>query len=366
MNLNKEFEQIALMPRAFLDSLGVGISLVDAQTGYIQFVNRECRRILGYAEEELTSGHVTFLDVTHPDDREQNAAEHRRLVAGDISQYWLDKRYLRRDGNVVWAHVIVSPIKDSGGNVRWFCCAVEDITATKIMEQQLAAAQKVSGLVTWNFAVATNKAVASPGYSALVGSSQPIAPTTLEVFIERVHPEDRAAVLSTIKSALARGADYTHEYRIVQDDGSVRWLRGIATCLFNATGEVTNLIGATIDITDTKLRARRDLAPKAIRDILQHIERQLCQRVSIEELATKYGTSSRTIHRYFKSRGISVGTYIRQARLQLARQMLCSPAPRETVTSIALKCGFNNLGHFAKYYQKEFGELPSETLREKI
>ena len=97
----KELEPIGSMPRVFLDGLGVGISLIDAPTGHIRFANQEYCRILGYSEQELTRGSVSFLELTHPDDRERSDAEHRRLLSGEIPQYRLDKRCLR--GTAIWS-----------------------------------------------------------------------------------------------------------------------------------------------------------------------------------------------------------------------------------------------------------------------
>ena len=123
----RSWSAIGSMPRVFLDGLGVGISLIDAPTGHIRFANKEYCRILGYSEQELTRGSVSFLELTHPDDRERSDAEHRRLLNGEIPQYRLDKRCLRGDGNLVWVHVTVNAIRGSKGEVRWCSAAVEDI-----------------------------------------------------------------------------------------------------------------------------------------------------------------------------------------------------------------------------------------------
>ena len=55
--------------------------------------------------------------------------------------------------------------------------------------------------------------------------------------------------------------------------------------------------------------------------------------------------------------------FVKQIRLKHAREMLLQPSAEATVTSVALDCGFSNLGHFAKDYLASFGELPSETLK---
>lgn len=358
----KELERIGSMPRVFLDGLGVGISLIDATTGHIRFANKQYCRILGYSEQELTRGSVSFLELTHPDDRERSDAEHRRLLSGEIPQYRLDKRCLRGDGNLVWVHVTVNAIRGSKGEVRWCSAAVEDIGATKILEQQLAAAQRVAGLATWNFAVKTNSSETSPSFNALFGVSTSAPGPSLDELIGRVHPDDKADFRTTVRRAVAGRAGYTHEYRIVRQGGEVRWLREIATCVYDAAGDVTNLIGATIDVTDMRTRQGSELAPKPIRDIFRHIETNWNQPLSINELAKRYGVSSRYVFKYFASQKMSLARHIKQLRLRHARQKLSHPKPGTTVTQVATECGFSNLGHFAKDYNLEFGEKPSKTL----
>lgn len=349
------------MPRAFLDGLGIGISLVDARTGHIRFANREYCRILGYSEQALTNGSLTFPELTHPDDRDRSTLEYRRLLDGETSQYRIDQRCRHGNGDPVWVHLTVNALRDSNGELRWCAAAMEDITAIRAPSPPHGVSSQVAGLATWNFAVKTGGADVSPSFHALFGVPASIAPS-LEELLGRVHPDDKADVRSTIARALTRRAGYTHEYRILRQDGEVRWLREIATCLHDATGEVTNLIGATIDITDSKARQTPERAPKPIRDILQYIETNWNQPLSVVELAKRHGVSSRYVFKYFAAQKMSLARYIKQLRLRHARQRLSHPQPGTTVTQVATECGFSNLGHFAKDYNLEFGEKPSETL----
>ncbi|MGJ4943233.1 PAS domain S-box protein [Bradyrhizobium sp. HKCCYLS1011] len=349
----KDLAEIIQMPRLFLDSLGVGIAVVDAEGGRLRFANAEYCRIVGYTLEQLITDRIDFFEFTHPDDRERNRLQHERLLAGEIDQYQLDKRYVRQDGSVVWAHVIVNPIRDGEGRLRWYCAVVEDITATKILEGQLAAAEKLAGLTTFNIVVETDgRSSGSPA------SSVP----SLRDMMRRVHPDDRDALEKVIRRAIVKRAGYTQEYRTIDDSGGFRWVRGMGTCVDSSSEGRTHLVGSTIDITET--RAGRDGdTPEPIRKILGHIERHWNQKISIEQLAAQYGISPRAVYQYFSAHGVSLGEKIKQNRMQHARRMLCNPDPGDTVTSIALKCGFNNSGHFAKEYRKMFGETPSETLR---
>ena len=86
--------------------------------------------------------------------------------------------------------------------------------------------------------------------------------------------------------------------------------------------------------------------------------------IDVEDIAQKFGVSVRSIFRYFRSlRGITPFDFIKTLKLDRARGMLQSADQEDGVMRIALRCGFQGMGHFAREYQKRFGELPSQTLR---
>jgi AraC-like DNA-binding protein len=262
----------------------------------------------------------------------------------------------------MWAHSAFRAIKDSRKRLRWCSAAILDITAAKLLERQLVAAQDVAGLATWNFEVKKNSSETSAGYNALFGVSSASPGPSLNEMLSRVHAEDRATVAFTIRKALSTGTGYTHEYRVLGEQGDVRWLRGLATCLYDGAGEVANLVGATIDITSEKQNRANEI-PQPMRDVLEYISDNWNKRLNVEDIAARHEISSRSIFRFFEARGDTFTGYVRRHRLQRARRMLIEAKPGATVTAIALTCGFSNHGHFAKDYHDEFGELPSDTLR---
>jgi PAS domain S-box-containing protein len=352
----KDIAEIIRMPRVFLDSLGVGISIVDIETGRIRFANAECCRIVGFTFEQLRAGGISFLELTHPDDRESNRLQHERLLAGEIDRYQADKRYLRQDGSVVWGRVIVNPVRDAASSLKWFCAVVEDITATKILESQLAAAEKLAGFSTFNLIVEADD---HPRNSATT------SPPSLRDMLSRVHPEDKDALETAIRRAIAKRTGYTRDYRVIDKDGATHWVRGMGSCVYNPSDGGIHLVGSTIDVTATRLDRDSEM-PEPIRRILEHIETHWQQKTSIEQLAGRYGISPRAVYQYFSDNGVSLGEKIKQNRMQHARRMLCNPEAGDTVTSIALRCGFSSPGHFAGEYRKVYGESPSETLRQAL
>jgi PAS domain S-box-containing protein len=123
--------------RAIFDNAAVGIRLVDvAAGGIIVRANRAFHELLGYEEGELVGRGV--FELTHPDDVPRNRALYDEVVAGRLPRFQLEKRYLRRDGNTVWARLTVSPVRNPGGEVQFVIGLVEDITARREAEERLA------------------------------------------------------------------------------------------------------------------------------------------------------------------------------------------------------------------------------------
>jgi PAS domain S-box-containing protein len=353
--------QIETMSRIFFDGIGVGAALSDIHTTQILFANPAFARLVGYSVEELTSG-MTFLDLTHPEDRERNFRVHSTMTSGTTGHYRIDKRYVRKDGAIVWGRVTGTSISDESGQLRWSTGIIEDITEQELLRQRLTLSEELSGLSAWRWDLKARSVELSPAYNYVLGLFPSASSLSLDEFLDRVHPGDRTLVSDFLKNAL-KGNSYALEYRIVRPDGQIRWLRGMASCILDGAGEATELVGATLDITDLKLRTQGAITDKKLLAMIRFVEENWDKKFKVEELAAKFGISSRKIFRHFASRGTTLMEFVKDIRLQKVRQKLVSPEITTAVTGVSLECGFNNLGHFARDYRKKFGELPSETLR---
>lgn len=94
------------------------------------------------------------------------------------------------------------------------------------------------------------------------------------------------------------------------------------------------------------------------------IEANWDRPLSIEEIAREAGCSVRSLFKSFQQeRGYTPSAFLRRKRLERANDLLLSPHEDVSVATVAIRCGFSNAGHFARYYREQFGVLPSATLR---
>jgi PAS domain S-box-containing protein len=114
--------------RAVYETLQTGIAEVSLD-GRILDTNEAFCRIVGYGREELKA--LDYQRLTHPDDLAADEDAYRRLQAGEIASYRLEKRYLRRDGAAVWVDLSTSLVRDAHGRPRYGLGAVQDITERK-------------------------------------------------------------------------------------------------------------------------------------------------------------------------------------------------------------------------------------------
>ncbi|MEJ6330581.1 PAS domain S-box protein [Stenotrophomonas maltophilia] len=115
-------------------SAALGMALVSLEGRWLD-VNDALCRILGYAREELLQ--VDFQRLTHPDDLQADLALVQDLLAGRCSHYHLEKRFLDRNGRVIWTRLSVSLVRNERGEPVHFVSQIQDISAQRSSEQRL-------------------------------------------------------------------------------------------------------------------------------------------------------------------------------------------------------------------------------------
>lgn len=125
--------------RAIFDKAAMGIIIVDNQTGLVLDANPAMEKILGYSTEELKD--ILLIDITHPDDLDLTLNRFEELKNNIRECHQLEKRYIRKDGKLIWVSMTNSLVKDTEGGTSFIFGMMEDITERKQLEDSLKQAR---------------------------------------------------------------------------------------------------------------------------------------------------------------------------------------------------------------------------------
>ena len=253
--------------RATFENAAVGVALVGSD-GSILRANNSFARMLGYSVEELKTR--TFQDLTHPDDLATNLSVLNKTLVGEAESYCIEKRYVRKDGGIVWASLTVGCVRKTDGSVDYFVSVVQDITDRKRAEARLAErnaqldlAGKIARIGSFMYDHGTKKLQLSPGCAAIYGLPEGTLEISREDWRARVHPDDLPPLDAVARRAFTNGErEFVLEFRIFRD-GQVRWIESRVLISYNEAGKPVRRIGAQIDVTERK-QAEQALAERNI------------------------------------------------------------------------------------------------------
>ncbi|HEX2203843.1 MAG TPA: PAS domain S-box protein, partial [Longimicrobium sp.] len=224
--------------------------------GYHDYFNARWFEYTGLTYED-TRG-PGWNDVLHPDDRARSWArwEHS-LQTGE--PYSIEYRFRRHDGAYRWFLGLALPLRGEEGPIeRWFGTCT-DIEAQKDGErrlretqERLEAALEASATGTFRWDIRTGALEWDAALDRLFGLDPLQTPRSLDAFVARVHPDDRARVGAAAERCRAEGAHFHEEFRVVRPDGTVRWLLDKGRTALGDDGLPRSMTGACTDITERK------------------------------------------------------------------------------------------------------------------
>ena len=249
--------------RRSFDDAAIGMALVGTDGRFLR-TNRSLRELLGYPEEELLG--KSFQDITHPDDLDMDLDYFGRMLAGEMRTYQVEKRYVHKEGHVVWAILSVSMVQDEEGQPLYFVSQVQDISDRKKAEEKVRdAEQRYRTLVEQIPAVTYIDPVDDPDTSLYTSPQieQMLGYTPQEwqnekMWPKRLHPDDRERVLAADERFEAGDEEpFSEEYRLLAKDGSVVWVREEAVLVRDEAGEPLYWQGVFYDLTERKALEER-------------------------------------------------------------------------------------------------------------
>ncbi|QEG22547.1 PAS domain S-box protein [Mariniblastus fucicola] len=126
--------------RSTFENAAIGIAHIGMSGEWLR-VNQKLCDIVGYSNAELTE--KTFQQITHPEDLDKDLLQFAMMKRGEIPGYSMEKRYLHRDGHVVWINLTTSVRRNRAGEPECCISLVEDISARKETEQKLSASRAI-------------------------------------------------------------------------------------------------------------------------------------------------------------------------------------------------------------------------------
>ncbi len=209
---------------ALFNQATVGVAQVDSDTGQFLRANQRYADILGYSVQELVG--KTFQSLTHPDDLAADMAQVRRLKSGDLPEYRIEKRYIHKDGHVVWGDLTVSSMWFTGHHI----AVVQDITSRKRMEETLRANEQrlrsILERLPMGLCLVQDDGLISfrnERYVQICGYTQEEVPD-VDTWWQRAYPDavERDAIRQKLIDAKNQGVIPAAEYTIRCADGKLK------------------------------------------------------------------------------------------------------------------------------------------------
>jgi diguanylate cyclase (GGDEF)-like protein/PAS domain S-box-containing protein len=260
----------------------VGIGIVDLN-GHTSMTNEVLRHSLGYSPEEFVA--MPFEEFTHADDVQPNLDLFAQIAAGEIDHFQMEKRFIRKDGGILWADLTASLVRDADGNPDYVIGTTQDISERKRLESELHGAEegyrllveRVPAVVYVAEPAAGRWQYVSPQIEAMLGFTAQEWMADPKMWMRQLHPQDQEEVLAEEDRILRGGIGSgiaSATYRLRHRNGTTVWVRDDAILLRDHEGHAT-FHGVLVDVTREKHLEER-LEHQALHDSLTELpNRQL-------------------------------------------------------------------------------------------
>jgi diguanylate cyclase (GGDEF)-like protein/PAS domain S-box-containing protein len=270
----RELEESEERFRFAMHFSSVGTALVSPDGRWLG-VNPALCDIVGYSEAELLASDM--ISLTYPDDRELDAAQVNAMLARAIATYQVNKRFVRKDGNVVWTQLSGSLVWLKADVPHYFIYQIQDISdriraerALRDSEERFRTIAEATQEWIWEIDAEGIYTFSSPAVEAILGfkPDQMIGRNLLDI----VAPNTRRTVADLLHRGLAEKRGWRDLVMHLQHAaGGIRWLDNNALPLLDAEGNVTGYRGVARDITQRRLQQERIARLSRIQAVLSGI-----------------------------------------------------------------------------------------------
>ena len=267
--------------RATFEQAAIGVAHVGPDGRWLRVNDKLCE-ITGYDRKELSG--MTFQDITHLDDLQKDLDHLNRVLAGEIKSYSTEKRYLRKDGSVVWINLTASAVGDTLGHVKYFITNIVDITERRKAEEGLSQSEERYRAVVEQSAegiylvdgVTKRILQTNPALQNMLGYT---AEELRGMELHEIVAHARETVEANVERTLKEGTRFIRERKYLCKDGSVVEVEIAASAIDYGGKRV--ICAAIRDITERKR------AEEEIRALNEDLEDRVRRRTTQLRAANK-------------------------------------------------------------------------------
>ncbi len=258
-----------LAEQAELLDLAEDAIIVRSMDNRIQFWNRGAEVMYGWARQEVlgrNTEHLLTTEFSEPDEQIKATLLRDGRWEGEVTHQKRDgtrvhgasRSTLERDADGVPVRIltIINDITTRKQTEAERLLLVGDLqrstTALRESEERTNYALDAGRMGVWELDLATHRITWSETMAAMYGLAPEQSPKSVEAFLAMIHAEDRPAFEASLAAAVAEGADFTAEFRVMWPDETVHWNSGRARVLRDVHGVPTRVLGVGADISDRK------------------------------------------------------------------------------------------------------------------
>ena len=248
--------------QSYFDTAAIGMSVTAPDKSWIE-VNQKLCQILGRSKEEVTG--ISWVELSHPDDIEDNSELFQKVLDGKIDKYEHEKRFLRKDGSILYVNLSTVCQRNTDGSVNHFLTSYNDITDRKLAENELKTSEErylrilntvdeiIYSLRTENDPLNQIVEFVSSRSEQILGYTSDEFITNQFQWLSVIHPDDLQSLTEITLQAYQTKQNLPRTYRMKhKHTGEYIWIEDLPQFLFDEEGEISGVFGSARNISGRK------------------------------------------------------------------------------------------------------------------